>query len=115
MNFDFVLCSVVDFIAISCAIFVMYVGIGRMALMSLKTHKKVWQAIYFLLVSAAIGYIASMAEGKLHAPIPTTLFLIATAAWFFESRNRWRNAAPDYMKNSPSEETGNKFSLGRIL
>ena len=90
--------ATLDAASVSLALYIVVVGIGRLAMMSWQTHRKIWQAIYFLLVVAAALYLKAMAEGEAtHAPVPILLIMLATAAWFYESKDRWLIRAPDYL------------------
>lgn len=88
--------AVIDYVIIMLSMYIFVVGIGRLASMGWQTHKHTWISVYALLVMAAGGNIFLVFDGKGHA-IPI-FGLLATCLWFRESRFRWKDASPQYMK-----------------
>lgn len=96
--------SIIDGTSASLCGYVVFVGIGRMALMSWKTHKRVWILIYFALVLSCILYLYYMAVGAPHGQLGPLSIYIATALWFHESRDRWELRAPPHMLRARTAE-----------
>lgn len=93
-----VLDAVFDAAVVFLALYIVVVGAGRLAMMSWRTHRRGWQAIYLVLVIAGLLFLKAMAEGDQgQSSFASLLLLGATAAWFHESRDRWKKCAPDYM------------------
>lgn len=88
--------ATIDATGVALAGYIVLTGVGRLAMMGWKIHRKKWQIIYLMIVMWAAGNALLVFDGKGHA-IPV-LGLMATAAWLFESRNRWRQEPPIYMR-----------------
>lgn len=93
---DPLLNSLIDYAATSCAIYIFVVGVGRLAMMNWKTHRRIWQIVYMLLVWWAAGNVLLVLDGTGHGM--AFLGMLATCIWFYESRNRWRDKPPSYME-----------------
>lgn len=89
--------SLLDASTTSFCAYIAFVGIGRMALMSWATHRRCWILIYFLLVLSAVLFIYYIAAGEPHGQIAPFTTFMATALWFYESRERWERQAPSHM------------------
>jgi hypothetical protein len=86
----------VDYVGTACSIYIIFIGIGRLAMMSWETHRRIWQVVYVLLVIWAAGNAMLVFDGKGHV-IPIA-GMLATCLWFWESRHRWKDNPPHYME-----------------
>jgi hypothetical protein len=97
--------GLIDIFTLALCCYVISIGIGRLAMMSWRTHRRTWQIIYALLVFAAAGFVSVFADGRAHNHIFPFCAFLAAALWFHESRDRWKNHAPPYMAiNCPLPE-----------
>lgn len=88
-----------DLIAVAAlvlCIYVLCVGVVRIGMMGMNTHRRVWQIIYLLLVIWAAVNLTYVLTGRFEPE--QVIGLLGSALWFYESRLRWRDKAPDYMK-----------------
>lgn len=84
-------------IIIPLCIYIASVAVVRLASMGWHTHRRGWQIIYLLMAMSAAS---NAMVGSINADANVFLVagLLAAAMWFYESRNRWRDGPPDYMK-----------------
>lgn len=90
--------SLIDALSFSLCIYILSVGLCRMASMGWKVHKRAWIVIYFAAVASAVLYLYYIASGSPHGELAPMCGFISMALWFHESRDRWRTRAPDYMR-----------------
>lgn len=95
--------SLLDLANVMLCVYIVLVGIIRLSMMSWATHRRPWLVIYALLVLSAAWSLGTLAEGAPHWRLAPFFGYLATALWFHESRERWRDAPPVYMLRDPPQ------------
>jgi len=91
------LLSLADSINFFLCAYIIGVVIIRLTMMSWKTHRKIWQVIYFFAGVCAASYIYLLLSNTPHTAWPALFGFLHMALWFLESRERWILKPPEYM------------------